>query len=200
MASKEKAVGQLEEWVPPDFGRKRPRRRSSVTRKSPSAVPEPVARRAAAGNGAARNGSAGNGAADARDWVAVTADPNRLEGERKEAEEKTRAAEERARLAEREVERLRRQLAARPARRPGHKRTPSSPSTAKSKEADDSGPIDLNTASFEALRALGLSITQSARVISQREQMRGFRSLEDIDSLFGLPRATKAFLRETCRV
>ena len=37
-------------------------------------------------------------------------------------------------------------------------------------QAKPDGRIDLNHASFEQLRALGLSVTQAARVIGQREQ------------------------------
>jgi DNA uptake protein ComE-like DNA-binding protein len=49
------------------------------------------------------------------------------------------------------------------------------------------GRLDLNAATFEALRALGLSVNQAARFIGQRDERGGFRSMDDLDGLYGLP-------------
>lgn len=58
---------------------------------------------------------------------------------------------------------------------------------AASAERAESGRLDLNLATFEALRALGLSVSQSARFIGQRDARGGFRSVDDLDRLYGLP-------------
>jgi DNA uptake protein ComE-like DNA-binding protein len=47
---------------------------------------------------------------------------------------------------------------------------------------------DHNSASFEDLRGLGLSVNQAARVIAQRDQRGGFASVENLDTLNGVPR------------
>ena len=54
-------------------------------------------------------------------------------------------------------------------------------------------PIDLNRASFEQLRELGFSVTQSTRVITYRERQDGFDSVDD---LARRPRHAAEFLRE----
>lgn len=61
--------------------------------------------------------------------------------------------------------------------------------------ASNPGRIDLNSASFESLRSLGLSVTQAARFVAQRDQRGGLRSIDDLDSLFGLPAELKAALK-----
>jgi DNA uptake protein ComE-like DNA-binding protein len=58
------------------------------------------------------------------------------------------------------------------------------------------GGLDLNAASFEQLRALGLSITQAGRVIGQREQHHGFASVEDVDAIVGIPKGVKRTLKQ----
>jgi DNA uptake protein ComE-like DNA-binding protein len=63
-------------------------------------------------------------------------------------------------------------------------------------QASPDGGIDLNTASFEQLRALGLSVTQAARVIGQREQHGGFSAVDDVDAIVGIPRAVKQTLKQ----
>src|SRR4051794_26890404 len=62
--------------------------------------------------------------------------------------------------------------------------------------ADDGATLVLNTASFEALRAVGLSVTQAARVIGQREQHGGFESVDDVDAIVGIPRTVKQTLKQ----
>jgi DNA uptake protein ComE-like DNA-binding protein len=48
-------------------------------------------------------------------------------------------------------------------------------------------PLDVNTATFEQLRGLGLSVTQATRVIAQRERKGGFDSVADLATVPGLP-------------
>jgi competence protein ComEA len=58
------------------------------------------------------------------------------------------------------------------------------------------GPVDLNSASFEQLRAIGLSVTQAARLIGQREQHGGFASVDDVDGIVGIPKDVKQTLKD----
>ena len=53
--------------------------------------------------------------------------------------------------------------------------------------------VSLNSASYEQLRDLGLSVTQTGRILSFREKAGGFRSLDELDSIPGFP---KTFLDE----
>jgi hypothetical protein len=50
-----------------------------------------------------------------------------------------------------------------------------------------SEPLDLNSASYEDLRELGLSVTQTGRVLAYRERVGGFKSLDDLDAIPGFP-------------
>ena len=54
-------------------------------------------------------------------------------------------------------------------------------------------PIDINRATVEELRGLNLSLTQARRVISVRESLGGFSSLDELD---GLPGFSKQLVRE----
>jgi DNA uptake protein ComE-like DNA-binding protein len=58
------------------------------------------------------------------------------------------------------------------------------------------GRVHLNEVSFEELRDLGLSVTQSARVIAYRDVRGGYGSLDEIDEVPGLPKDTRRLLRE----
>jgi DNA uptake protein ComE-like DNA-binding protein len=46
---------------------------------------------------------------------------------------------------------------------------------------------NINRLSFEQLRDLGLSVNQAARLISERDRLGGFRSLDELDELHGFP-------------
>ena len=48
------------------------------------------------------------------------------------------------------------------------------------------GKLDVNEASFEQFRALGLSVSQCARLIATRDIRGGFKSLEEIDEIDGM--------------
>jgi DNA uptake protein ComE-like DNA-binding protein len=52
-------------------------------------------------------------------------------------------------------------------------------------EAEDL--VDLNTASFEQLRAVKLSVTQATRVLAHRERHGGYSSVDDLDDVPGFP-------------
>ena len=95
----------------------------------------------------------------------------------------------------------------RPARpRPARPRPPAPPRGTQAVPAAPSAPsppdgrFDLNEAEFEELRGAGLSITQAKRLIAQREQRQGFRSLADLDSVPGFPRDVIAELKRRFRV
>jgi DNA uptake protein ComE-like DNA-binding protein len=47
---------------------------------------------------------------------------------------------------------------------------------------------ELNEATYERLRSLGLSVTQARRVLAHRERSGGFRSVDDLDGIPGFPR------------
>jgi competence protein ComEA len=46
---------------------------------------------------------------------------------------------------------------------------------------------NLNSATFEELRDLGFSVTQATRVITYRERQRGFKSVDDLAEVPGMP-------------
>ena len=54
-----------------------------------------------------------------------------------------------------------------------------------------SGDLDLNSASFEDVRALGLTIGEAARFISQRDRRRGLRFIEEVETFYGIPAEVK---------
>ena len=57
-----------------------------------------------------------------------------------------------------------------------------------------SGPINLNEATFEVLRSLGCSVTQTARILAARKVRGGFGSPEELSDVPGLPAAFRAEL------
>ena len=56
-------------------------------------------------------------------------------------------------------------------------------------QAPTAGAIAINTASYEQLRELGLSVTQAGRVLAHRERVGGFSSVEELEQIPGFPRA-----------
>ena len=97
-----------------------------------------------------------------------------------------------------EVQRLRRDLAVARERLEEMKRAAAQAAAAANPEYSNgsNGTLDLNRASFEELRVEGLSVTQAARLIGQREQLGGFESVEDVDGVLGLPRELKQSLKD----
>jgi DNA uptake protein ComE-like DNA-binding protein len=67
-------------------------------------------------------------------------------------------------------------------------------------QRDAAGRLELNTASVEGLRDLGLSITQAARLVSRREAVGGFGSVDDLQSVPGMPPEHLATLLESAYV
>jgi DNA uptake protein ComE-like DNA-binding protein len=55
--------------------------------------------------------------------------------------------------------------------------------------------LNLNDASFEELRKLGLSVTQSARLIAYRDVRGGYESLDELDEVPGLPKDVRRGLK-----
>jgi DNA uptake protein ComE-like DNA-binding protein len=60
--------------------------------------------------------------------------------------------------------------------------------------------IDLNTASFEQLRSVGLSVTESARLIAHRDTRKGYEDLRELDEIPGLSAEAVGTLREHVRL
>jgi DNA uptake protein ComE-like DNA-binding protein len=60
--------------------------------------------------------------------------------------------------------------------------------------------IDLNTATFEQLRSIGLSVTESARVIAHRDMRAGYASLDEIDEVPGLSGEAVTTLKDRSRI
>ena len=60
--------------------------------------------------------------------------------------------------------------------------------------------LDLNRAAFEDLRGLGLSVTQSKRVLAYRDERGGFRSVDELDQLPGFSRSQLEHLRRALTV
>ena len=46
--------------------------------------------------------------------------------------------------------------------------------------------MSVNSASFEQLRELGFSVTQTGRVLAYRERSNGFRSIDEVASIPGI--------------
>lgn len=79
-------------------------------------------------------------------------------------------------------------------RRAARRRTP--PTT----NGAGNGRLDLNAATFEELRSAGLSLSQAARFIGQREQRQGLTRIDELDSFYGLPAELKRALKSRGRV
>ncbi len=62
----------------------------------------------------------------------------------------------------------------------------------------EGGPLErLNSASFEQLRSMGLSVTQAARVIALRDGRRGFETVDEVDQVPGLSADAAADLKRS---
>jgi DNA uptake protein ComE-like DNA-binding protein len=59
--------------------------------------------------------------------------------------------------------------------------------------------ISLNSGSFADYRGLGMSVTQAKRVISYREELDGYSSVDDLDRVPGFPAAFLAELKPQLR-
>jgi competence ComEA-like helix-hairpin-helix protein len=59
--------------------------------------------------------------------------------------------------------------------------------------------LDLNSASLEELRDVGMSVTQANRVLAYRERLGGYESVDDLDAVPGLPRPFLSGLKAKLR-
>jgi capsular exopolysaccharide synthesis family protein len=91
---------------------------------------------------------------------------------------------------------------ARRARRARRRRRPRQVTTVVpgAASAQPDGAVDLNTASYDELRALDLTITQAKRVIAYRERSGGFSSLDQLDDVPGFPDEVRAELKRRVRL
>jgi DNA uptake protein ComE-like DNA-binding protein len=64
----------------------------------------------------------------------------------------------------------------------------------------EEGPVDLNTADYNQLRDLGLSVTQTGRVLAYRERSGKFESVDELESIPGFPRELLEDLKKRVRV
>jgi DNA uptake protein ComE-like DNA-binding protein len=143
---------------------------------------------------------------DLEDWPPPEASPHggdaapdpELELERvredlQRMEEYAWACEERAERAERELAQMRERAASmkQAAARAAAARYPASAGA----EGEGEDP-NLNQISFEALRSLGLTVNQAARVISVRDQVGGFASVDGLDAVRGLPGEIREKLKD----
>ena len=71
---------------------------------------------------------------------------------------------------------------------------------AEAPEASARNRVSLSSATFEDLRALGLSVTQATRLLSRREKQGGFESVDDLDELPGFPSSLRAELKSQVEV
>jgi DNA uptake protein ComE-like DNA-binding protein len=67
-------------------------------------------------------------------------------------------------------------------------------------EVDEGERVDVNTASFEELRQVGLSVTQAARLLAMRDAAGRLGSVDDLDALPGLPEDLLAAIKGRIRV
>ena len=61
-------------------------------------------------------------------------------------------------------------------------------------------PLSINSATYEDLRTLGLSVTQTGRVLAHRERGGGFRSLDDLDEIPGFEAGFLEVLKVRLRI
>lgn len=66
--------------------------------------------------------------------------------------------------------------------------------------ATTNGSVSLNSGSFEDYRALGLSVTLSQRIVSYRDRLQGYSSVEDLDQVPGFSKAALAELKQRVTV
>lgn len=74
------------------------------------------------------------------------------------------------------------------------------PEATARKRVRSSARVSLSSATFEDLRALGLSVTQATRLLSRREKQGGFESVDDLDELPGFPSSLRAELKSKVEV
>jgi competence protein ComEA len=75
--------------------------------------------------------------------------------------------------------------------------TPPSPAPSS---APDEDKLNLNQATYDQLRRLKLSVTQTGRVLAYRDRLGGFKSLDELDEIVGFPREVIAELKQKLTV
>lgn len=74
------------------------------------------------------------------------------------------------------------------------------PHRSREEPADDTAahpePVNLNSATFEELRGMGMSVTQATRVIAYRERHNGFDAVDDLDAVPGFREEALARLKQ----
>ena len=155
-----------------------------------------------------------NTGADTKQWLAVpepangAVAPEVRKAQPDESQELADALNERDALRKR-VEGLESELAD-AKRRVASERTGSQPEAKPKTEAParpaatgkktKNGKLDLNSATFEELRDLGLSVTLSARLIAYRDVRGGFESLDELNGIPGFAKETLAAIREQLKL
>jgi competence protein ComEA len=66
--------------------------------------------------------------------------------------------------------------------------------------ARSGGTIDLNSVTFEQLRAQDLSVTQATRLLAHRERLGRFGSVDELDEVPGFPQDALEDLKRRSRV
>jgi DNA uptake protein ComE-like DNA-binding protein len=107
------------------------------------------------------------------------------------AEQHAASAEQRAADAESRASEAEKGARNFPTRRVRASRGSAGPSTAGHTDVPD-----INLVAYEQLRALGLSVTESARVLAVRDVRGGFKDLDELDEVRGLPAERVKDLRE----
>jgi DNA uptake protein ComE-like DNA-binding protein len=116
-----------------------------------------------------------------------------------ELEHRAAAAEQRADIAERRARAAEKRT--QNAGQGAEKRSEPPPSPAPPAPARENGQrLDVNAVRFEDLRGLGLSVTQSARLIATRDVRMGFESLKELEEIPDLPNEVVETLKRRLRV
>ena len=161
---------------------RRPRRRSSdasvPTRPPPPTLPRPARRRGPRSSRAARGRASRAGRGPRRGARADRGDPRRASRPPRRRGPSARAA----------------------ASAPGAARGGDGRQPPRGEGPPAGGPLDLNAASFEQLRELGVSVTQASSVIAARESVGGYGSLDELDGLSGFSPEQLAALKRAVRV
>jgi len=155
-----------------------------------------------------------NTGADTKQWLAVPEPANGAgatevrKAQPDESQELAEALDERDALRKR-VEGLESELAD-AKKRVASERTGSQPEAKPKTEAParpaatrkktKNGKLDLNSATFEELRDLGLSVTLSARLIAYRDVRGGFESLDELNGIPGFAKETLAAIMEQLKL
>ena len=133
--------------------------------------------------------------AAAADWLRGRADALRQEGEARAREEIEREREPRQEVEDRIGEVTERPGAAEKTARDTAISDTHEWTAGALQEAPTEKKLSISTASFEELRAVGLSVTQTQLVIEYRETNDGFDSLDELDSVPGFERSLLADLK-----